>query len=430
MPHLEPSRTLLPNGLTVICVPMPGMHTTALTLHVRVGSRFESRELNGVSHFLEHMLFRGTPTLRSAHHQALALERLGGTLYAATHTDFGILSLTLPPDNFEEALAVFAEVAKHPIFTDIEVERAIIREEILESLDEDGHQIDPDNLSRAAIYGDHPLGFPITGSLQSLNRLDQQHLRSHHALHYTGRNCVLTVAGPVDPHACNAAVAKHFADLPAGERVGASPASRTQKQARFKYVENSMSQTDLRLAFRAPGEHDPDEPAAEVLVRLLDDGMSTRLYARVCDELGLCYDVSADFETLEGDGVLDLAATVQHERAPVVMKELCGVVSALAREGPSDDELTKAKARHGWEMQSILDDPTGIAEFHGLAALARISGTPEARHAEIQEVTGAQVQEVARKIFRPENVCGIAVGVLEDRIRREVEQLVRGFSVR
>jgi len=430
MSHLEPSRTLLPNGLTVICVPMPGMHTTALTLHVRVGSRYETRELNGVSHFLEHMLFRGTPTLRTAHDQALAFERLGGTLYAATHTDFGILSLTLPPANLEQALAVFAEVARDPIFTDIDVERAIIREEILESLDEDGHQIDPDNLSRALMYGDHPLGFPITGSLQSLDRFDDKDLRTHHARHYTGNNCVLTVAGPIDPHACTELVTKHFAGMPAGERVTAHPAPRSQRKARFEYVENSMSQTDLRLAFRAPGEHDPDEPAAEVLVRLLDDGMSTRLYARVCDELGLCYDVSADFETLEGDGVLDLAAVVQHERAPVVMRELCGVVASLGRGGPSDDELAKAKARHGWEMQSILDDPTAIAEFHGLAALARISGTPEARHAEIQAVTSEQVQEVARKIFRPENVCGIAVGVLDDRVRREVDQLVRGFSIR
>lgn len=430
MPPIEPSRTTLPNGLTVICLPTPGMHTTALTLHVRVGSRFESRELNGVSHFLEHMLFRGTPALRSAHDQALAFERLGGTLYAATHTDFGILSLTLPPESLEAALPLFADVATRPIFTDIEVERAIIREEILESLDESGHQIDPDNLSRALIYGDHSLGFPITGSLQSLARLDHRHLREHHATHYTGRNCVLCVAGPIDPSAFTALAATHFASMPQGERVEAFLAPRAQKQPRFRYVENSMSQTDLRLAFRAPGEHDPDEPAAEVLVRLLDDGMSTRLYARVCDELGLCYDVSADFETLEGDGVLDLAAVVQHERAPVVMKELCGVVAQLAREGPTDDELDKAKARHGWELQGILDDPTGLAEFHGLATLARISDTPAARHAEILAVTADQVREVARKVFRPENVSGVAVGMLAPHLRRDVEQLVRSFSIR
>jgi predicted Zn-dependent peptidase len=423
-----PSRTVLPNGLRVVCVPQPALHAAAVSLHLRVGSRFESRERNGCSHFLEHMLFRGTRSFATAHEQALAFERLGGTLYAATHTDFGTMSLVLPPENLHQAFAVFAEVTTSPRFTEIELERAIIREEILESLDDDGHQIDPDNLSRALMYGDHALGFPITGTLQTLDRLGEAELREHHALHYTGANTVLCFAGAIDPQACVTMAAEQLGDMPAGRSVAISPAARSQKQPRFKYVENQMSQTDLRVAFRAPGEHDPQEPAAEVLLRLLDDGMSTRLYAQVCDAKGLCYDVSADYETFEDDGVLDLGAVVQHARATVVMREMCDIVAELMRLGPGEEELEKARARHGWEARAMLDDAGQLADFHGLSAMAGIADTIAARHQEIASVTAAQVRDVARRIFRPENLSAVAVGMLEDPQRKQLEQIVKSFG--
>ena len=424
----KPVRSTLDNGLRVVCVPQPLLHTAAVSLHVRVGSRFETRELNGCSHFLEHMLFRGTPSFGSAHEQALALERLGGTLYAATHSDFGLMSLSLPPENLEAALDIFAEVTMHPRFTAIELERAIIREEILETLDDNGHQIDPDNLSRALMFGDHPLGFPITGSVHTLQRMGVEQLRKHHALHYTAANSVLCFAGAIDPSECQTMARRLFGSMNSGHLVSSALASRTQKLPRYRYVENQMSQTDLRLAFRAPGEHDPQEPAAEVLLRLLDDGMSTRLYARVCDEQGLCYNVSADYETYEDDGVLDLGALVQHARAPTVMRELCEIVSEIAREGPVDDELEKTKMRHGWESRAVLDDADALAEFHGLSVLADIADSVDARHREIMSVTAEQVRDVARRIFRPDNVSGVAVGLLEESDKKQLEQIVKGFK--
>jgi len=216
--------------------------------------------------------------------------------------------------------------------------------------------------------------------------------------------------------------------MAAGTRVGITAPPRSQKHPRFKYVENQMSQTDLRLAFRAPSEHDPDEPAAEVLLRLLDDGMSTRLYSRVCDEKGLCYEVTGDYEVYEDDGVLDLGAVVQHARAPLVMRELCEIVADIAHQGPTADEIQKTKTRHDWETRAVLDDAESLADFHGLAAMAGIADTIGARHDEIMSVTAEQVRDVARRIFRPEGVTGIAVGLLEDAERKQLEQIVKNFG--
>ena len=189
---------ILSNGLPIVVVPQPTVHRAVAALYLRVGSRFETRETNGLSHFLEHMVFRGTKSLPSAHAQALAFERLGGTLYAATHVDHGVMSISVPPRNFEAVIELLGEVTTTPRFTEIEIERGIVREEILEDLDDDGREIDADNLSRALMYERHPLGYTITGGLDSLARFDEPMLRAHHARHYTAANAVLCLAGNLD----------------------------------------------------------------------------------------------------------------------------------------------------------------------------------------------------------------------------------------
>ncbi len=230
-------------------------------------------------------------------------------------------------------LALLGEVTVAPRFTAIEIERGIVREEILEDLDDDGRDIDADNLSRALIYEQHPLGYTITGDIASLDRFDEALIRKHHERHYTGENAVLAVAGKIeDLDACLRTIERSFGAMPRGRKAPITPPGNGQKKARFQFVENSGSQTDLRVAFRAPCETDPREPAVEMLLRVLDDGMSTRLYERICDRLGLCYDVSGMFETYEDDGVVDIAAGVQHERATVVTKEIFSLLRELCDE--------------------------------------------------------------------------------------------------
>ncbi len=420
-------RHQLDNGLRIVCVPQPKLHAAAVTLHLRVGSRFEADVTNGLSHLLEHMLYRGTRSFATAHAQAQALERLGATLYAATHTDHGVMGLAVPPENLPQAFAILAEITTSPRFSALEIERGIIREEILESLDDDGHQIDPDNLSRALMYPGHSLGTPITGTTKTLDSFVLADLHAHHRRHYTGENTVLCFAGAIDPNGCADAAARYLEQLPKGTRCEALPPPREQAAPRVRWVQNQGSQTDLRLSFRAPGEQNAAEAASAVLVRLLDDGMSTRLYARICDELGLCYDVWADYETFEDDGVIDLAAAVQHARAPRVMREMIGVVKRLARDGPSDEELRTCQDRYRWEMQALLDDAEGLADFHATTALRWTSDTLEARGRQIAEVTREQVVEVARAIFRPERLSAVAVGAMSRADRRVLEQVVGEF---
>ncbi|EYF00837.1 M16 family metallopeptidase [Chondromyces apiculatus] len=419
----------LPNGLPVVLVPQPGVHRAVATLYLRAGSRFETEHTNGLSHFLEHMVFRGTTTLPTAHAQALAFERLGGTLYAATHVDHGVMSVSVPPVSLGAVLDLLGEVTTSPRFTSIEVERGIVREEILEDLDEDGRDIDADNNVRALMYEQHPLGYTITGKSEAIDRFDEAMLRTHHARHYTAANAVLCVAGRIgDPEALMKRIEQSFGAMPRGTAVPAAPPPFSQKKARFKFLENQSSQTDLRVAFRGVSERDAIEPAVEMLLRVLDDGMSTRLYERICDRLGLCYDVSGMFEAYEDDGVVDIAAGVQHDRATLVVKEIFALLHELSDQGPREEELEKARDRHLWSVEAMRDDAESTAGFYGLTRLAGVARTPEARHAQLAAVTVGDVQAAARAIFRPERLSVVAVGLLRSSEEARLEKVVRNFG--
>jgi predicted Zn-dependent peptidase len=419
---------VLPNGLRVILIPRPALHRTSIALHLRVGSRYETSESNGISHFLEHMLYRGTKSLPTAHDQALAFERLGGTLYAATATDHGVMSISLPTETACEAAVLLGEVAQHPRFSSIDVERRIVEEEILEDLDDDGRQIDADNLSRELLYRDHPLGFTITGSADHVRAFDEPALAAHHARHYGARNAVLSIAGAYDERALLQAIEQGFASMPPGVVAGVTPPPALGKKARFRYVESDGSQTDLRVAFRGPGDHAPLEPAVEVLLRVVDDGMSTRLYERLCDAKGLCYDVSGAFETFEDEGVFDFAAETRHARTAEVLGEILAICAELAEHGPTDAELDKVRARSRWGTRSMLDDPDDLAGFYGLACLARVASTPDVRCEQLLAVTRAQVVAAAKELFTPERLAVVAVGVLTRSEQRAVERVIKGFG--
>lgn len=417
----------LTNGLRVVVAPQPQLHRAHVALYVRVGSRFETPATNGLSHFLEHMLYRGTPRLRTAHDVNLAFESLGGYLYAATQTDFGVFSVSLPAESLAEATALFGEVLAQPTFEDIEIEKGIVCEEILEDLDDEGRQIDADNLSRELIYPTHPLGYTITGDEKRVRSFDKTMLRTHHVRHYNAANSVLAFSGAVDPDRALELAEACFGGLPAGVPVTTEAPVHTQKKPRIDIVENVSSQTELRVCFRAVPEASEHRPAMDMLVRILDDGMSTRLYHRICDAKGLCYDVSASFDGYEDDGILDFAAGVQHARTSVVAREIIDLVTELARSGPEEEELAKARRRNAWEVRSMFDSPEDLAGFYAGGLLFDRFETPEARLAANSAVTPARIRDVAALLAQPDRLNVLAVGLLENGEDTRLAEIVKGY---
>jgi predicted Zn-dependent peptidase len=417
----------LSSGLRIVAAPQPALHRAHVALYVRVGSRFETKRNNGLSHFLEHMLYRGTERLKSAHEVNLAFERIGGYLYAATHTDFGVFSVTCPPESVEEVTALLADVLAEPVFRDIETERAIVCEEILEDLDDEGRMVDADNLTRMMIYPGHPLGFTITGSEKHVRSFDEAKLAAHHARHYTQTACVLGYSGAIDPQKVLKLGEKHFGKLPAGSTIEADAPVHAQKKPRLKIVPNVSSQTELRVCFRAIGERSPMRPAIDMFMRVLDDGMSTRLYHRLSDERGLCYDASASFDGYEDDGVLDFAASCIHERTSVVAREVLSLMHELATHGPTEVELEKAKRRNKWDVRAMADSPEDWGGFFAGGLLFERFETPWERLEKNSEVTREDVRKVAELIARPERLHVLAVGMLDDGEDKRLADVINGF---
>lgn len=418
----------LGNGLPVVVAPQPSLHRAHVALYVRVGSRFETAKQNGLSHFLEHMLYRGTPRLPHAHDVNLAFESLGGYLYAATQVDFGVFSVTLPAETLAETTSLFSDVIMEPVFSDIEIEKEIVCEEILEDLDDEGRQVDADNLSREMIYPEHPLGFTITGDEKHVRSFDRGMLQAHHARHYNAANSILAFSGAIDPDEALALAEKHFGRMPKGARVTSPAPVHKQSKPRFDFVENVSSQTELRVCFRAVPDLPPNRHTMDMMMRLIDDGMSTRLYHRVVDNRGLCYDVSAQYEGYDDDGLLDFAAGVQHARVATVAEEITALVRELASTGPTAEELEKARRRHRWDMRTMMDSPEEVAGFYAAGLLFDRGESLEERIERNCAVTAEQIRDLAALIAKPDRLNVLAVGDLTEDEEERVAKVVRGYS--
>lgn len=416
----------LGNGTQLLAVQLPHARRQVLYAQLVIGSRFEAPEVSGLSHFLEHMLFRGVPSHPSSHALALAFERWGGTLAASTAADLGDLSVGVPAANFEHILAPFVEVFTSPLMRDIEVERGIVREEILETLDETGACVDAAELMRALVFAEHPLGLPIAGTVSHLERFDEALLRAHHRQFYVGAGTTVVSAGPLPPERVLRLFESAFAGVAAGEQPDTSPPP-AQTQRRMQFVPHRSSQTELEVGFRAPGCYHRDEPAMELLMRVLDDGMATRLYHRICDERGLCYDVSGSYESYTDCGLIELSAETGHERAAEVLEELLKLVNTLKNERVPDEELERAKQRFGWQMDAALESPGDLAEYLAAESRAPRPRSPEQRVQEIREVSAEDVQRVANEWFAPQHLNVVVVGTHGRASMKKLKALVDQF---
>ena len=414
----RPVEQVAENGLRVMAVPQPHLQGATLSVFIKAGPRYERREVNGVSHFLEHMLFRGTARFASAYELSLAAEQLGGTLEAATYADFTQYAISVPSEHAEAGLDLIAELLRAPRFQDLELEKQIVREEILADLAADGREVDVENLSRSLVFGEHPLGFKITGDVDTVARLTVDDLREHMRSHYGACNAVVVATGAIDPDAIIAAGKRAFAELPRGQLtlIEAPPPQRHAR--RLLFVKNDASQSELRACFRTFPADDPDYMALKLLLRVLDDGMSTRLHRKMTDDSGIAYEAFADMDSYEETGLVEVGASVEHEKVPEALVALLGLMTDLRDTEVTSAELEKARMRYAWNLRTILDSAEDMAMYVGTQALFGRSPSLVELLAECEAVTLTSLARVARRVVRPENVHVVCVGKVKKTVER------------
>ena len=421
----EARRRVLPNGLRVLTVPAPGLHSAMIALYVRAGSRHERPETNGVSHFLEHLFFRGSHDWPDTVAMNAAVESAGGNLNGITARDHGCYYTPIHADELPTGLAILGDMLRRPLLREMDVEREIILEEILDEVDGDGKDIDADNLSKRLAFGNHPLGFKIAGTPQIIRRLDEKQVRAHHARFYCGANLVLCVAGPVREAEVVELAEEHLGALPRG-RVSRDVAPPPWPAGpSLEHVQHEDAQSELCLNFPCPPEHHPDYPVHLVIRRILDDGLSSRLPFEVVERRGLAYSLHAGIDAFADAGMFAVDGACAPKKLPCVVDEILRVLSELTVRPVAAEELLRVQRRHRMTLAFSLDSAAELAGWYGSGEVLHAPEGFEERCRRVERVTAEDVQRVARATFTRKNLVAVFVGPSTVRARRELERVTR-----
>ena len=426
-PPYRIGRSRLPSGLRLVTVETPHLHTGSISLYVRAGSRYETPRSNGLSHFVEHMLFRGSSQFPNSFALNLAIEEIGGTLYAETGRDYSLYQIPLQPAELPRGLTILGDLFSTPSFRDIDLERQIIIEEILEDLDDDGRNVNIDDLSRLAAWDGDPLGYTITGPLRNVRRFKVDEVRTHFQRFYCAANMVLCVAGPFRHARVEPLARAAFTSVPRGRATRTVAPRVPAGGPRFRVIHNESAQTQVQILFHALPETDPDYLPLRALARVLDDGMSTRLHYQICDQKGLAYSVSGNLCSYHDSAILEIDAACAHPKLPDLVGEGLSILARFRDELVSDAELDKAKRRFRADLEACYDDLDSLSGWFGGSELYARPRSQEQRARELDRVRAEHVRRVARRVIRPERLCVVVVGALDRSVAKKVSSIVRDF---
>lgn len=399
----------LDNGLDVVTVRLPHLHAAQIALLSGVGSRHERPEDNGLSHMLEHMFFRGCSGFSDSTALNGAMEDLGGLLDGFTTRDHSGYPVTVHPNHVVEATEILGLMFGSPRFLDIEIERKIILEEMLDALDDRGREIDIDTLAHRLHFGDHGLAQPIEGPRKNIRRFGVEDLERHRRRHYGARNLTLCFVGAIDPDECRFAAERAFSGLfPGRPRADGRTPSPVDPGFQFRRTEDP--QTRLRVTFRAISDDHPDFPALYLLRRVLDGGLSARLQVEMVERRGLAYEVSADLATYADTGTLDFELAAAHKNIPSAVETLGFILEDVRQRGVPEAELERVRARVAIGVEMGLDSLHDMVQWFGVDHLFGRARGPEDRLATLHAVTPDDLLRVARTYLDPARMTAVGVG--------------------
>ena len=300
-------------------------------------------------------------------------------------------------------------------------------EEILEDLDDRGRNVNVDDQSRKLAWGKHPLGYPITGPMRNVRRFSIADVRAHFRRFYGAANMVLAVAGPLVPREVRQQAREAFARVRTGARRRPHAPEVAGRGPRFRAVHNESAQTQVHVLFHALPETDPGYAALRALIRVLDDGMSTRLHYQICDQKGLAYSVAGSLHSYHDAALLEVDAACSHAKLPALVTETLAMLGRFREELVGEDELDKAKRRFVSDVESSYDDLDGLCGWFGGTELYAAADPQEKRARALARVRPAEIRDVARRVLRPERLSVTAVGALGPALSRKVEKLVTSF---
>ncbi|TAJ16413.1 MAG: insulinase family protein [Dehalococcoidia bacterium] len=390
----------LPNGLRVVVTPISTAQSAAVSLWVGVGSRDETPTTNGLSHYIEHMLFKGTERRPTAAMISEAIEGAGGGLNAFTTKEVTCYWNNLPYERVETGLDVLADMLQHSVMVEAEVERerTVVQQELRRAKDSPGSWVG--ELISDATYGNQPIGWPIGGTLDTVGQMHRDDFFSHMATHYHPQNAVLSIAGNVEVARVTELAGTLFSAWAPREGVSRDHAKAERPAEYIRIDEREIEQCNLMLAVLGLGRKDPDRYALDIMNTALGRGMSSRLFTEVRERRGLAYSVGSGSSRYRDIGSVSVSAGVTREHQEEALQVILGELNRIATEPMGDEELTRTKDYAAGSFRLGLETPMSFAQrFGGQLLQDGEIEPPDVTVARLRAVTAADVQRVAARLF-------------------------------
>ncbi len=408
--------TSLPNGLTLITIDRPHLDSVTTLLEVGVGSRYETKNINGISHFLEHMFFKGSKKYPSAEQISTLIDGLGAVNNAFTHKEFTGYWIKSSSKHIELAADVVSSMIKESLLAgeEIEREKGVIVEELRMVRDDPSRFIW--DLYERLQFGDQPLGWDLGGDEKTINSFKRKDFVKYVESLYSPKNMVLVFAGKL-PKNIDSLAKKYFSDLPQRKMHLFKPFQKIkQKSPKINIFFKKTDQANIVLGMEGYSRYDKKKYAARVLSAILGEGMSSRLFIQVRERRGLAYHISCDHSSYQDTGSFTVSAGLKLEKVTDGLEVILAELKKVVAEKVTDDELKKAKEMIRGRLAIRSESTNFLAEYFGFNfVLDRKIETFEEYLENIDRVSVEDILEVAKELIQPERFNLQVVGPFKEK---------------
>lgn len=417
-------KSVLSNGLRVVTSFMPHIHSVCISIFIGAGSRYENREQSGVSHFIEHLCFKGTERRPTSRDISAAIDGVGGVLNGGTDKELTVYWCKVAHSQFPLAVDVLADIVRHSKFApqDIEAERRVIIEELNMQLD--SPQQRADMLINELLWPDHPLGWEIGGSKETVAGISRQMMLDYLRHQYSPDNTVISIAGGISQEEALAQIEAALGDWSSAEpAISYRPASNTQDAPRLSIESRDTEQVHLCLAVPGLSATHPDRFTLDLLNAILGGGMSSRLFIEIRDKRSLAYAIHSYAEHFSDSGSVTIYAGVNPSNTETAIEAILEEVRGVTRKIP-ESEITRAKELIKGRLLLRMEDSSSVAHWMGGQELLQghILTIDDVGNA-IDAVTTEDLQRVSRELLITEKLNLSLVGPAGD--DKRLQKLLR-----
>lgn len=411
---MKPTPHTLKNGMTAILVPQKGATSMTIFVMTKVGSRYETEQINGASHFIEHLMFKGTKKRPTTEILTRTLDQYGAEYNAFTGKDLTAYYIKMDAAKTELAIDLLHDMLFRSTYAQKEIdrERGVIIEEI--NMYEDNPRMHLDDLLEEALFPHSTLGWNIAGPREVIRKVSREALVTYRDSYYIPERMTVVVAGKIVPGVMKL-LQKTFGSVRSPKKREDKEFSPFQPPERLvgavKVQNKQTEQVQLALAFHGLPLGDADLPAATLLGTILGGSMSSRLFIQIRERRGLCYSIRASHDPLEDTGVFSISAGLDKKRVDEAVQAILKELKAITKKLVTPEELRRAKDHIRGRTMLAFEDSSTQADWYGRQwTFRKTLDTPAEKMRRLERVTAADIRRIAVKILRPEGMAAAAIG--------------------